>query len=233
MSPEVQFVACVGTYSSVGGPRVEQRGYALLDLAIGAVVGLTVFAFLVSLLHMLVLTVSSRHTLLLARTQAAQLLERMQSEAASAWSITVPPSDVFGTNNADGHEVDFTTEDSTRTLYRWAYRYDSGAQSVTRYVVAAGASPQPEVSTSGVTAFAVRIYPAGEIGDPASPIYDPLFAALPVTPVSYALPDGSVAGNAFAHVVLDAAGTSVTDLLSTGVAPTQFTVIVQYTPPPE
>jgi hypothetical protein len=230
---EVQFAADAGTYSFVGGPRVEQRGYALLDLAIGAAIGLTVFAFLVSLLHTLVVAASSRHALMLARSQSEQLLERMHSEAASAWSITVPPSDIFGASNADGHEVDFTTEDSTHTLYHWAYLYESAAQSLTRYVVEPGSSARPEMHISGITAFAAHSYPAEAIGDPTSAIYDPLFTAIAVTPVSYVLADGSVAGNGFVQVALEAAGTSATDLLSTGVAPTQFTIVVQYTPTPQ
>ncbi len=104
------------------------------------------------------------------------------------------------------------------------------AHTVTRYTVAADASPEPQASITGVTSFFARAWAASEIGDPASPIYDPLFAGTSVTPVSYLLPDASVGGNGFVQITLDAAGTSASVLLSTGVAPTQFTVIVKYTP---
>lgn len=198
----------------------------------GTVVGTIVVAFLVTLVHAMVVTAASRHDLMLARTQTEQLLERMRSEAESAWSISVPPTDVTGASNADGHEVDFATEDATRNLYRWAYRYDPAAQTITRYAAATGASPQPGVSIPGVSAFSARIYPVNAVADPSSPIYDPLFAGDSVTPVSFPLPGGSAGGNAFVFVVVAAAGTSVRELLSTGVAPTQFTVVVKYTPPP-
>ncbi len=169
---------------------------------------------------------------MLARTGTEQLLERMRSEAASAWSISVPASDLDGQSNADGHEVDFTTQDATRRTYRWAYRYDASARSLTRFAVAAGASPEPGAVLSGITAFSAKSYPATAIADAASPIYDPLFAGASVVPVSYALNDGSVAGNGFVEIAITGAGVSRSELLSTSIAPTQFTVVIEYTPTP-
>ncbi len=225
----------MGTFHNVGGHgarRLRQRGAALLDLLIGAAAALVIFAFLVSLLHTLVLASASRHALMLARSQSDQLTERMRSEAASAWSISVPASDVNGDGNADGHEIDFGTEDATRARYSWCYFFNVNAQTVTRYTLAPGASPQPGPVYSQITAFSAQAYPASAISQPSSALYDPLFTGSTVTSVSYQLPDGSVAGNAFVDVTLGAAGTSRSVLLATGVAPTQFTVIVQYTPPP-
>jgi hypothetical protein len=204
----------------------------LVDVLAGAAIGLVIFGFLVSLLHAMVVTAASRHALMLARTQSQQLLERMRSESKSAWSIGIPQNDVFGASNADGHEIDFTTENSAREIYHWAYEYDAASQTLTRYTVTGSASPLPGPSANGITAFSAQRYAASEISDPSSPIYDPLFAGLSVTPVSYVLPDGSVAGNGFVRVALSAAGTSLRELLATGVAPTQFTVVVEYTPPP-
>ncbi len=215
-----------------GAWGLRQRGAALLDLVVGAAVALVVFVFLVSLLHTLVLAAVSRHALMLARTQADQLIERMRSEATSAWSVSVPASDVDGNSNADGHEVTFTTEDQTRAQYSWCYFFNAQARTITRYSLAPGASPQPGPVYSDITAFSAQAYPANAISQPSSAIYDPLFAGTNVTPVSYELPDGTFAGNAFVDVALSAAGTSRNVLVATGVAPTQFTVIVQYTPPP-
>lgn len=169
---------------------------------------------------------------MLARSQSDQLVERMRSEAMSAWSISVPASDVNGNSNADGHEIDFGTEDQTRARYLWCYLFDAGARTVTRYTLAPGASPQAGPVYSQITAFSAQAFPASAVSQPSSALYDPLFAGAMVTPVSYQLPDGSLAGNAFVNVAVGAAGTSRSVLLATGVAPTQFTVIVQYTPEP-
>lgn len=169
---------------------------------------------------------------MLARTGTEQLLDRMRSEAASAWSIAVPANDVQGQSNADGHEIDFTTQDAARRTYHWAYRYDAAAQTVTRYAVAPGAPPESGAVLSGVTAFSARGFAATAIADASSPIYDPLFAGTSVVPVSYELNDGSVAGNGFVDLSIAAAGFSRSELLSTSVAPTQFTVVIEYTPAP-
>lgn len=114
-----------------------------------------------------------------------------------------------------------------------AYLYDPHALTVTRYDAAAGSSPLAGVTASQITGFSARAYPASAIAQTSSPIYDPLFAGVTVTPVSYAMGDGSVAGNGFVQVSIAGAGTSESEVLSTSLAPTQFTVIVQYTPPPQ
>jgi hypothetical protein len=231
----------------VGGPREargarahprgllnpSESGAALLEIVVGTAVGLVVFGFLVALLHVMVVAAASRHSVMMARTQASQLLERMRSEAASAWSIFVPATDVTGQSNSDGHEVDFTTEDSRRAIYHWCYLYDAHAQTLTKYGVVPGASPQPGETLTAVTSFSARAYPASDVARTSSTIYDPLFGGESVTSVSYTLSDGSAAGNGFVLVSLAAADTSLHELLSTTVAPTQLTIVVQYTPPPQ
>jgi hypothetical protein len=191
-----------------------------------------IFGFLVSLLHVMVATAASRHDLMLARTQSQQLSERMTGEARSAWSIGVPQNDVFGSSNADGHEVDFTAENSARQIFHWAYDYNPVSLTITRYTIGASGPPRPGPVAGGITAFSAQSYAVNQISDPSSPIFDPLFAGLSVAPVSYVLPDDSIAGNGFVRIAITAAGTSLHELLATGVAPTQFTVVVQYTPPP-
>lgn len=216
-----------------GASRLRQRGAALLDLVVSAAVALMIFGFLVGVLHTMTAAAGSRHAAMLARTDIEQLLERMRAEATSAWSISVPATDVHGENNADGHEIDFTTQDAARRLFHWAYCYDAASKTLTRYAIASGASPQAAARIASVTAFSGRAFPATEVSVASSAIYDPLFASTTVTPVAYALSDGSVAGNGFVLVAIAGANTSESELLATTVAPTQFTVVVQYTPPPQ
>ena len=219
----------------MGGPgaeRLRQRGAALLDVVVGTAAALIVFSLLVSALHAMVLAESSRHATMLARTESAQLLERMRAEASSAWSVFVPANDFDGASNADGHELDFTTEDAARHVFHWAYLYDAGAMTVTRYAIAPGATPAAGAVATQIAAFSAHAFAANEIADASSAIYDPLFAGATVVPIAYALPDGSVAGNGFVSVTVAGAGTSQSTLLATTLAPTQFTVVVKYTPAP-
>jgi hypothetical protein len=203
----------------------------LLDLLIGAAVAVVVFGLLVSALHAMTAAAASRHAVVLARTQTEQLLERMRSEAESAWSLWVPPNDMNGASNANGHELDLETQDATRVTYHWLYLYDAKAQTVTRYTVAAGVAQAGAVATQ-ITAFAATAFLANAVSTASSAIYDPLFAIAVVTPVAYALADGSVAGNGFVQVTIGGADTLRSELLATAVAPTQFTVMVKYTPQP-
>ncbi len=215
-----------------GAGRLRQRGAALLDLVVGAAVALIVFSSLVTALHFIVDTARSRHAAMVARTESDQMFERMDSEAASAWSIFVPSQDLDGASNADGHEVDFTTEDAARHLFHWAYRYDAHAMTVTRYTLATGSAPQATSTATEITAFGARAFAASAITDPASPIYDPLFAGVTVPSIAYTLSDGTLSGNGFVQVSIAGAGTSRSELLATTVSPTQFTVVVKYTPAP-
>lgn len=117
-------------------------------------------------------------------------------------------------------------------LRRAAYLYDPHVLTVTRYDAAAGSAPLAGVTASQITAFSAHAYPASAIAQTSSPLYDSLLSNIAVTPVSYALPDGSVAGNGLVQVTITGAGTSESEVLSTTLAPTQFTVVVQYTPAP-
>lgn len=204
---------------------------ALLDLVVGSAIAVVVFGLLVSVLHTIVGAAASRHTVMLARTQTGQLLERMRSEAESAWSLWVPPNDMNGASNADGHELDMETQDATRVTYHWLYLYDAKAQTVTRYTFAAGVAQAGAVATQ-ITAFSATPFSANAVSTASSAIYDPLFATAVVTPVTYTLADGSVAGNGFVQVTVGGADTLRSELLASAVAPTQFTVVVKYTPQP-
>lgn len=219
----------------MGGPgarRLRQRGAALLDLVVGAAAALMIFSLLVAALHALVLAAATRHAVMTARTQTDAFLERMRSDTSSAWSVFVPPSDLRGSANTDGHEVDMVLQDATRRVFHVAYLFDANADSVTRYLLAPGVPPEPGDAATGITRFTAVSYPATAVTDASSEVYDPLFAGVAVTPVAYTLPDGTVAGNAVVSVNVRAAGTLRSELLETTIAPTQFTIVVQYTPPP-
>lgn len=65
-----------------------------------------------------------------------ELLDRaaasLRADAATAFAVFVPPTDVFGAPNA-GHEVDFYTRDDSGSELFWAYRFDAAAHAVQRY----------------------------------------------------------------------------------------------------
>jgi hypothetical protein len=219
----------------VGGPGADglrQRGAALLDLVVGAAAALVLFGLAASALHELIVAAAKDHATFLARTQSDALLAHLRADAASAWSVSVPVSDIAGAPNADGHELDVVVQDAARRVFTIAYVFDPGAQTVTRYLVAPAASPQPGDRATAIAGFAAAAYPATAVTTPGGAIYDPLFAGTTVTPVDYAMPDGTRAGNGFVSVTISGANTSASALLATNVAPTQFTVVVKYTPPP-
>jgi hypothetical protein len=169
------------------------------------------------------------------RSATDRLAERLESDAAGAWSIFVPAADVFGANNADAHELDFATEDASHHTYWWAYAYAPATQLVTVYAYAPGSAPIAGDVFDGITGFGAESHPVTDLSDPRSDIYDALFSDTTVTPVDFdfgwsnSLASG---GNRLTRVQLEATGVDRTILLSSATAPTHFTVVVEYTPPP-
>ncbi len=169
------------------------------------------------------------------RSVTDRLAERLESDAASAWSIFVPASDVFGANNADAHELDFATQDASHHTYWWAYNYAPATQRVTVYAYTLGSKPIAGDAFDGITGYGAESHPVTDLSDPRSDIYDALFSGTTVTPVDFdfgwsnALANG---GNRLTRVQLEATGVDRTILLSSATAPTHFTVVVEYTPPP-
>lgn len=86
-------------------------GFTLLEVLIAAGIVAAVVAGLVLLLHRTIAAAASFATHRHAYAMAEDLDDRWDGEAASALAIFVPPRDVLGAANGDGHEVDFFTRD--------------------------------------------------------------------------------------------------------------------------
>jgi hypothetical protein len=169
-----------------------------------------------------------------AQAGSWRLLERLSSEAASAWAVYVPRNDVLGASNTDGHEVDFFSEDSSHRPYVWAYNYDATSKTVTRYTAGANGTVTPGDTIADVDAFVATSVTVAQLSEPSSPAYDPLFAGAlaPDVPFSFAAQPAATGGNRLVAIQLDASGVVRNVLLASEDAPTAFTVVVNYTPSP-
>jgi len=114
-----------------------QRGFVVAEmlLAIGLFVGLGIAALSVVVMLNHVLRAQGNVTSSIATLD--QEADRMRSDAASAYAVYVPFTDVFGKPNAlqgqPGHEVAFLTRDSQNRDLSWAYEYDAAKQTLQRY----------------------------------------------------------------------------------------------------
>lgn len=212
----------------------SQRGYTLVELLIAAAIAFVIGSLLVRLAHTTIFAAAHLDARLSARNAADRLDERLTADATSAWSVFVPPSDVLGASNADGHELDFVSEDGAHRQYWWAYDFDSAVSRVTKFTYVPGAAPVRGNAFDGITAFAARTHPITDLGNGASDAYDPLFAgdALTAVDVPFGWSGSAVGGNHLVRVGIAAAGVDRNLMLSSGTAPSHFTVIVDYTPPP-
>jgi type II secretory pathway pseudopilin PulG len=213
------------------------RGFTLLEtvVALGIAVAL----------GWLAVTVGA-HVLRAGRIQAArdsaqstllQLSDDLATEEDDAWAIYVPPSDVLGAPNSDGHEVDFFARDSEQQPYFWAYNYNAGAHIVTRYRFSApsGSTPVTDVTFSGVTQFSAHTYPVTALQDSTTPIYSTLYrgASLQSGIVHfYPSMPWIAGGNNITYVSLAAGGYQRSLQLVTQTAPSGFTIVLNYTPTP-
>ena len=209
--------------------RESQGGFTLVELVVGAAVGAVAIGTLVLFASRLTQSTSVLDTRVQSQGASERLMERLAAEAASAWAIYVPSTDVHGNANADGHEVDFFSEDGSHRPYSWTYTFDAAHKNVTRYAFAPGTPANAGDVIGPVDLFAASMVSAGQIG-----AEDPLFAGATVTPVTYAFDASSsaVGGNALVRLQIDASGVTQSTLLASATAPTTFTVIVKYTPSP-
>lgn len=212
----------------------SQRGFSLAEIVVASAIAFTVGALLVWLSHAASLAAAHLDQRLSARSTVDRLAERLMTDASSAWSAFVPARDVLGNANGDGHEIDFVSEDASHRSYWWAYDFDSRATRVTVYAYAPGTPPSAGDVYSGIGAFAGETHALSELANPASDVYDPLFSADTLTPVDVPFEWGgnAVGGNHLVRVRVTAEGIDRTMLLATGTAPTHFTIVVDYTPPP-
>jgi len=211
-----------------------QRGFSAIEVSVAAAITLLVGWQLLLMTHGMLLGAAHLDGRLRARSSADRLEERLSADAASAWSVFVPDTDVHGNANTDGHEVDFVTEDGAHHLLWWAYAYDAVRRGVTRYAYAPDATPSPGERFDDLLRLTARTHPITDLGKRDSGIYDPLFAvaAVPVVDVPFSWDPRALGGNRLVAVRIAANGVERTLLLAAATAPSHFTIIVKYTPPP-
>ncbi len=211
-----------------------QRGFSLLELLVAAAIAFVVGWQLLGLAHAVVLGAGRLDDRQRSRSAVDRLEERLASEAVSAWSVFVPPTDLGGKANADGHEIDFVTEDGGHRVYWWAYGYDAALKRVTYYAFAPGGPAIAGQTYEDIDSFAARSHPITDLVKPASDAYDPLFAAAALTAVAvpYGWNPAAAGGNGLVRVRLTGYGTRRDALLASGTAPSRFTIVVDYTPAP-
>lgn len=207
----------------------------LIETIVAAAVAFVLTWLLVRLAGQTIFAAAHLDARLNARSATDRLAERLESDAAGAWSIFVPESDLFGAGNADAHELDFMTQDAAHRTYWWAYEYAPAMRRVTVYAYNPGSPPVPGDVFDGIAGFGAESHPVTDLSNPNSDIYDALFAGTSVVPVDVDFGwsrSAANGGNRLTRVQLEAAGVDRTLLLSSATAPTHFTVVVEYTPPP-
>ncbi|MEO6835186.1 MAG: prepilin-type N-terminal cleavage/methylation domain-containing protein [Candidatus Tumulicola sp.] len=211
-----------------------QRGFSLVEILVASAIAFILGWQLLALAHATVFGAAHLDQRLRARSAAEQLEERLESDAASAWSIFVPDNDVTGANNGDGHELDFVTENASHHSFWWAYDYDAATQRVTKYAYAPGNPPVAGDAYDGLTAFEARAHPITDLAKPSNAAYDLLFAGADVTAVEvpYGWNPAAAGGNRLVRVRLAASGVNRVALLASATAPSHFTIVVDYTPAP-
>jgi len=220
----------VGTAGAVE----SQRGFSLVEVVIASAIAFTIGTALVWLTHATVLASAHLDARLSARSSVDRLAERLTTDASSAWSIFVPARDALGTANADGHELDFVSEDASHRSYWWAYDFDARASQVMVYTYGPGVPPSAGDAYGGIESFGAEMHALTDLANPASDVYDALFAgdALSAVDVPFDWGANASGGNRLVRLHVTAEGVDRTMLLATGTAPTHFTVVVDYTPPP-
>lgn len=204
-----------------------------MEVVIATAVAALLLLSISALVPQLAGAAASLNVRLRGESAAEHFIDRITAEAATAWAVYVPPRDVLGDDDADGHEVDFFSEDGAHRTYSWAYRYDASAKTLTRYAFAAGAAPVAGESLR-LDAFHAQTIPASAVSVPGSALYDPLFALAAPPDVSHAFAALPAArgGNAMTRVALSAGGVPFDAVIASATAPTAFTIVVRYTPAP-
>lgn len=222
--------------------RERESGFSLVEVVIAGAIGVFVLLVALQVTQMIIRSAISMNTRVDAQGSVERLVERMTSEAATAWAIFVPATDVLGQSNGDGHEIDFYSQDGSHRSYAWAYVYDKTTKAITRYTYWPGVSAIAGDSVGPVDGFAASpSQPASNLIANGSTIYDPLFANSAIADVRYTFAaanaldnsqDAPLGGNRVVRVHVSGSGVDRTELLTTGTAPTTFTIVVDYTPAP-
>jgi hypothetical protein len=205
----------------------DEAGLSLIEVVVGGAVATIVLLAVLTVTRQTIDSAARADARIRAAAVVDRLVERLTAEAASSWAVFVPPADVLGAANADGHEVDFFSEDGSHRPYAWAYRYDAASKHLTRYSYAPGVAAGASDDLGAFASFAATATEVNATGDP-------LFAhaTAPLVHYSYAAMNGAVGGNAIVAVHFSNAASDRTALLASATAPTTFTFVITYTPAP-
>jgi len=212
----------------------SELGFSLIEVVIGGAIAVFAVLAVLSVTNTMVGTAAHLNARAQAQAASDRLAERLSTEATAAWAIFVPAADVFGDDNSDGHEVDLFSENGAHRPYASAYTYDRQTKLVTRYAYAPGIAPAASETIGPLDTFTASAADVTDLANPSSAAYDALFAgaSAPVVHFTYAAMPGAAGGNGVVHVHLVASGVDRTVMLASATAPTAFTVVISYTPPP-
>jgi type II secretory pathway pseudopilin PulG len=136
-------------------PRPGEQGFTLVEMLVATgvwiVLGGTLLYVAQGLISDAKLVASQQN----AYVELTHLIDTWQAEATSALAVFVPTNDVLGSDNSDGHELDFYSRDAERRGHFWAYRWDARVHTLQRYtysVPGTVASPS-DPPLPGITAF--------------------------------------------------------------------------------
>ena len=159
----------------------------------------------------------------------AHLTETWDAESSSALAIFVPPRDVLGADNGDGHELDFYGRDAAHNGHFWAYRWDRTAQALQRYTY-----PSPATAAVATDPPIPDVALLRAVRKPASAIAQPFLAGYVPKDVvvNFGYP-GVDGGNALVDVTVANAHHRFEIELLPGTMASGFAVVVAtFTPTP-
>jgi hypothetical protein len=126
----------------------------LIEILVASAVAFILTWLLVRLAGQTIFAAAHLDARLTGRSTTDRLAERLESDAAGAWSIFIPAKDVFGAENADAHELDFTSQDASHHTYWWAYGYAPG-----------GSMPNRILYVICIVLFGIARFPYGVLSD--------------------------------------------------------------------
>jgi type II secretory pathway pseudopilin PulG len=122
----------LGTYYGMDSQN-RRRGYTLVELLVASACSVLLIAVLVAIAHAAVAWGNRSSQTVTAKANLDRLADRWYANAATAWSVFTPPTDVFGNANVDGHEFDLATVNSQREPSFLAYDYNPAKQQLVEY----------------------------------------------------------------------------------------------------
>jgi type II secretory pathway pseudopilin PulG len=210
-------------------PRSDERAFTLVEVLAATALWTVLGGALLYVTQTLIAQTREIAAQQAAYVQLTHLTETWDAESSSALAIFIPPSDVLGDDNADGHELDFYSRDAARYGHFWAYRWDRASAALQRYTYAAPGAPaaQSDPPVLGITNFAAIRKLASTLRQPFLGGYAPRDVA-----VNFGYP-GVDGGNAVIEVTVANARTAIDLELLPGTMTSGFSIVVAtFTPAP-